>query len=241
MRELVATAEAYGQTLHVTMLKPLWQLILNMMGHASGDPKVMQGQLVDGDIEEGEKGDNPHFTTWIHLCSMEAAYILGDYDLAVTYADAPREIERNSNGAMDGGHAVFIECMTLAAHARHSKRRYLTIAYIKRRLKLLKMWAMHAPDNFLSRQYLIQAEVAFLRGDRQKALSNYRTAILHCREAGFIYQEALANERLGRSLLEWNEDLAAIPYLREARRVYEYWGGLVKVQQMDEGSYFERG
>ena len=236
MRELVATAEAYGQTLNVTMIKPLWQFTLNLMGHASGDPKVLQGELVDADIEEGKKGGNPHFMNWIRMCSMEAAYLLGDYDLAVTFVDAPREIEKNSSGAMDGGHALFIECMALLAQARSRKRRYHTIAYVKRRLKILKMWAMHAPDNFLSRQYLVQAEIAFLRRDRQKALSNYRTGILHSREAGFIYQEALANERIGRSLLDWKDELAAISHLRQARRIYEYWGAVVKVQQMDEGT-----
>ena len=238
IRDLVATAEAYGQTLNVTMLKPLWQFTLNMMGQASGDPKVMQGELVDSAIEEGNNGDNPHFMTWIRMCSMEAAYFLGDYDLAATYADAPQEIVKNSTGAMDGGHALFFECMVLTAQARSRKQRFRILAYVKGRLKILKVWAMHAPDNFLCLQYLIQAEICFLRGDRQKTLSNYRSAILHCREAGFLYQEALANERLGRSYLEWGDKVAAIPCLREARKGYDHWGGLVKVQQMDEGKLF---
>ena len=238
MRELTANAEMYGQTLNVIMLKPLWQIVLNFMGQAVGDPKIIQGELIDDDIREARGGNNPLFMSWVRFTSMQAAYLLGDYDLAGTYEEAAHEICRNASGAMDGGLTLFYECMVLLAQARRGKRRYRNLAHARCQLKALKLWALHAPDNFLSKQYLVQAEVAFIRRDRQKAISNYRTAILHCREAGFILEEALANERLGISYLEWNDVISAISFLEEARRVYEHWGGVAKVQHFDEGKDF---
>jgi len=235
IRELKSTAEAYGQNLSVIMLTALWQFALNMMGKTSGDPKIVGGEAIDNHIlEKAKSGKNPHLIFWIRLCTLEAAYILCDYDMAEKYIDAARWIYESSSGAMDGGRAVFLECLVLLAQARRGKRRFRILRHVKKRLKMLKLWAMHAPDNYLPMQYLLEAEVAFIRGDRQKATAHYRTAILHSRETGFLLDESLANERLGRSYLEWKDTKSAMPFLEEARRCYLHWGGVVKVQHLDD-------
>ena len=105
---------------------------------------------------------------------------------------------------------------------------------MKRRLKRLKFWAMYAPENFLGKQLLLEAELAALRGDRQKAISSYRSSILHSRETNFMLEEALANERLANLYLDSGEDDTALSFLMAARDAYRKWGADAKVAHFEE-------
>ena len=232
--EFASQAEFYGQSLTLVMLKPLWQQALNLMGKVPGDPKILQGKLIDEDVEKAKTGNNPHFMLWIRFAQMQLAYFFGDYDLAEKYLDAAPEIYMNSSGAMDCAVTLVYECLVLLELARAGKRRLRRILYVRRRLKRLRLWAMHSPLNFLGKQFLLEAELASVRGDRQKARSHFRSAILHSREGGFWMEEAVSNERLGRHYLESNEEKSAIPFLKAARDIYENWGALTLVNHMEE-------
>lgn len=233
LREVGGQLSFYGQTLGLVMLKPLWQAALNLMGKCPGDPKVLQGELIDEDIEKAKTGSNPHFMLWVGFCRMKLAYIFRDFDLAEQFLDSAPLIYNNSSGAMDGAEAMVYECLTRLALARRGERRLRNIFHVKRRLKRLKVWAMHAPMNFLGKQLLLEAELAAVRGDRQKANSHYRSSILHSREEGFFLEEALANEQLGRFYLESDDRESAVPFLKAAKEVYEKWGAAAKVKHFE--------
>lgn len=232
--ELADQAEFYGQSLSLVMLKPLWQAALNWMGKVPGDPKIMQGELIDDDVEKAKGGNNPHFLIWVRFLQMKSAYLFGDYDLAEKYVDAAPQIYNNSTGAMDSVYTMTYECLTLLAQARQGKRRFRRILYVKRCLKRLKFWATHAPMNFLGKQFLLEAELASVQGNGQKANSHYRSAILHSRETGFYLEEALANQKLGVYYLEQKDEESAIPFLRAARDVFEKWGACALVNHFED-------
>ena len=211
------------------MVIPLWQSVLNLMGEASGDPKLLQGELIDDEVERAKDGTNPNFWMWTRFFQMKLAYLFGDFNLAEKYTDGATQIYTFSCGSMDFAYALFYECMLLLALAQKGRRRHRNINYVRRRLKWLKSWALHAPDNFLGKQFLLQAELAATCGNREKACSHFRSGILHSREQGFLLEEALGNEQLGKFYLEWHQPDLAYPFLVEAKRLYEAWGGLAKV------------
>ena len=165
---------------------------------------------------------------------MKILFLLGDYDRAAEYSYTTRFIYENAAGCMDAAYTLFYECMTLLAQARRGKRRYRNLFYVRHRLKRFKYWALHSPTNLLGKQFLLEAEVAWLQGDQGKANSHYRSAILHTREGGFITEEALSNEQLGRYYLDLKEPDCAVPYLQTARELYKKWGAVAVLERFDE-------
>jgi hypothetical protein len=238
LREVAGLGETYGQALSLVMIKPLWQEVLNVMGRSVGDPKILQGELIDKDVADANDGENPHLRLWIRFCQMKLAYMFSDYDMAVAFSDTAHKISEEAAGALDAFFTLFHECMVLLAQAQQKKTpffvRFGNIQYVRRQIKKLKFYSFHAPMNFLGKQFLLQGELAATCGDRQEASSHYRAGILHSREGGFRMDEALANERLASCYLEWNDPASAIPFLGEARRLYEEWGAVAKVHHFDE-------
>lgn len=233
--ELAGQVQFYGQTVASIMMVPLWQAVLNMMGKAQGDPKILQGGLIDDALEQAKGGKNTLFVLWMRFFNMKLAFLFYDYALAEKYVDAAPKIYNSLSGALDASYTLFYECMTLLALARQGRRRYRRIIYVRCRLKRLKSWAWGCPVNFLGKQFLIEAELAAVCGKRQKASSHYRSGILHSREGGFLLDEALGNEQLGAFYLESEKDeQAAVPFILEAKRLYEKWGGVAKVQCFQE-------
>jgi histidine kinase len=114
---------------------------------------------------------------------------------------------------------------------RQQKENRAALLRIKDRLKL---FAKHAPDNYLHRWHLLEAEFARLEGKDSVAGAHYDQAIDAAKSSGHIHEEALANELAGRHFLAKNKGKLAQLYLSEARALYVRWGATRKVQWLDE-------
>ncbi len=108
--------------------------------------------------------------------------------------------------------------------------------YIHRARKLyktLRKFTASAPANFLSKQYLVEAELNRLEGKSQEAGQGYQNAVAAAREHEFINDEALANELAARFWAA-NDPEKSRRYLLEARRLYQKWGAAAKVNWLDQ-------
>ena len=100
-------------------------------------------------------------------------------------------------------------------------------------LKQMTRWAQHCPANFKHLQLLMEAEQARLAGNRELAFTGYDRAIDAAHASGFQRDEAMANELAARFLLEAGRTRAAEGYLRAAWQLYERWGAVRKVAQLE--------
>jgi histidine kinase len=231
LRVLVERLRFFGQSSSVSLTEPLWQMILNLMGQATGNPCVLTGTAMNQEVSVAyAEQSNKTLLCWIDFCSMELEYLFGNYEAAEQKSKKCIDIFNNPCGAMDTGAIIFVECLTLLALARKGKRGYLI--RVGSRLKRLRHWALHAPQNFLGKQLLVEAELAAVRGKHLLALSKYRSAIIDSRDAGLLMQEALANERLAKYYLECGNIESAAPHIQEAIRVYTEWGGVQKANDL---------
>lgn len=151
-RELASEVEQLGQTLQLTLLKPMWQFLRNLLGYATGDPKELKGELIDEDMKLALSGENKSFLLWARFYSMQLAYLFGDFDLAERYSDTCVELYDNPVGAVDIAYALFYECLVLLAQARKGKRRLRHMSYVRSRVKRIRRWSIHSPINFLGKQ-----------------------------------------------------------------------------------------
>lgn len=83
--------------------------------------------------------------------------------------------------------------------------------------------------SFLSFQFLLEAEIAAVKGNKISALSKYTTAVALLREAGMVMQCALANERAGIYSLSIGDNENGYPFLKEAFKLYREWGCALKL------------
>ncbi|HHV65760.1 MAG TPA: response regulator [Peptococcaceae bacterium] len=111
---------------------------------------------------------------------------------------------------------------------------------IRRSLKLIKKLSALAPQLFLNKLYLMQAEVARINQNYFQAEKLYDQAIDLAGFNGLVQEEALANELAGRFYLAVGRKTPARTYLNNASFCYQKWGAKGKVNALPEqyGKFF---
>jgi predicted ATPase/GAF domain-containing protein len=113
------------------------------------------------------------------------------------------------------------------------KRRYLKVKVFLNQ-RILRKWAVNAPDNHLHKWHLVEAERARVRGRDQSARDHFEKAVMYAHKNGFTHEEALSNELAGRYNIQKNNAITARSYMVEARYLYIKWGAKAKVRHLDE-------
>ncbi len=99
--------------------------------------------------------------------------------------------------------------------------------------KQVQTWATHSPANFQARAELIEAELARIDGEHDRAAAAYERAISAAQQHAIIHHEALARELEGRFYLGRGLTSVAHACLRESRDRYERWGAAAKTAQLE--------
>ena len=129
----------------------------------------------------------------------------------------------------------FYYALTLirAAESAPAAQRKKHLGQARKLLKTIRKFAKSGPENFLSKQYLVEAELGRLHGDISNTRHLYDLAIKTAKENNFINDEALANELAARFQEEKHQRDQSKKYLLEARRLYQKWGAMAKVNWLD--------
>jgi hypothetical protein len=224
--------ELYGQELNMMRIKPVWQMLKNLMGQAKGDPITLTGDIMEESMIDQWKQESMSVYKWSNAYRMMLAYLFGDYTRAEHFSNGCRTLAEYPWGAVDVAVVIFFDALTALAKARKTNQKKAPLA--EKRLQRLQYWANHSPHNFLGKQFLLEAEMAALAGQHNLAFSKYTCAIALSREGGFIMQTGLANERTGKYLLEQDDKESAVFYIREAISLYKRWGAKAKVKSLKD-------
>ncbi|MDY0133107.1 MAG: AAA family ATPase [Desulforegulaceae bacterium] len=109
-----------------------------------------------------------------------------------------------------------------------------TITLMKNSAKDLKYKSKTAPQNHLSRYYLVEAEINRLEKENEKAFKYYDKAVQTASEQGFFQIEALANELCANFWVGLNKNKLSRPYMEDALEAYESWGAITKVKSLEK-------
>ncbi|TQV88249.1 diguanylate cyclase domain-containing protein [Aliikangiella coralliicola] len=91
-----------------------------------------------------------------------------------------------------------------------------------------EQWAIHSPNNYQHKYWLIKAELACVKNDNELAMHAYSQAIDTARQAGFIQCEALTCERYAKYWMKQKQQRLAEVFVKEAYYLYSHWGANVK-------------
>lgn len=105
---------------------------------------------------------------------------------------------------------------------------------LKKSIKKLREWALHAPENFAHKAVLLEAEWARLSNQIELAEQKYKEAIELSGNSGFLQNQAIACELAGKFYLGRGfVDIARI-YLRESYQHFFRWGAFSKTKYMED-------
>ena len=207
------------------------QVIQNLRGGAK-DPLVLTGDFLteSSAFQQSKDAGDICGVTLLHLYQCYLAVFLNDSKLA---RQASKKFKKSSLQAFNVPllyQSHFMEGLSDVIGTRGKGKKIGRAG--KAALKKLRKCARHAPENVLNKIYLIEAERFAARGKKEKAIGKFQESMDQAKEQNFIHEEALAAERAGIWLREWEDVKLGNPMLEKARGLYEMWGSPVKVRQV---------
>jgi PAS domain S-box-containing protein len=174
------------------------------------------------------------FFYWVF--KLKARFLSGDYAEALAAAGKAKELLWGAFGEIMLLDYFYYTALTVAAlYEKASADEQISWReLLKAHREQLHEWAENYPPTFGDKHALMSAEIARLEGRDLDAMRLYEEAIRAARENGFVQNEGLANELAAQFYLKRGIKKVARSYLRDARYCYLCWGGLGKVQQLDE-------
>ena len=186
-------------------------------------------------IAEFRAAGNMTTISYYLVIKLQLAFLFGDYEAAAGHARSSQAHIHYVPGQIMIVQHFFFYGLTAAAllrtgaSPRHALRRSLSRSRSK-----LRRWARNVPENFLAHHLLLEAEIAFCRGRREKAERLYDEAIATAKRGGFLDIEALANELAGQYFVSRNRLVVAATYLQESSAAYGRWGAGAKVTRLSQ-------
>lgn len=214
-----------------------YQAALNLAGH-SADPCALEGEAYRESemLPKHRTGNDKTALYKYYLQKMILQTIFNHYDAAIQSG----ELALPNVGSVTAQYCrtllLFYEALARLGQFRKAgaslQRKYAR--RIKRNIAKIKMWAVHSPENQLHKYHLLQAEWHRMKGETAKTLDHYDLAIQLARKAGFLQEEALANELAGKYFLERDKSDLADMYMKNAYQCYRSWGAEAKLKQLEQ-------
>lgn len=213
------------------------QAALNLAGH-SADPCALEGVAYkESEMLPRHKDGNDRTALYkYHFQKMILQTVFEYYEEAIKSG----ELALPNVGSVTAQYCrtllLFYEALARLGQFRKVnsslKRQYAS--RIKKNISKIKMWAEHSPDNQLHKYHLLQAEWHRIKGETAKTLDHYDMAIQLARKAGFLQEEALANELAGKYFVERDKSDLAEMYMKNAYQCYRSWGAEAKLKQLEQ-------
>jgi histidine kinase len=152
---------------------------------------------------------------------------LEQYNTALKYTDF---IQQRYEFAEFNFYAVLI---CAAAYEQKLSTKLNLPKQMKKHLKKLEVWKNHCAENFEPQYLTASAEVTRVTGNGVQAMALYEKAIQKSESFHFINYKGLVNELAGRFQFKAGNQTMSKTYLDNARKCYQQWGAVAKVQQLE--------
>ncbi|HTY57335.1 MAG TPA: SpoIIE family protein phosphatase, partial [Bacteroidota bacterium] len=213
------------------------QMVLSLKGSTSAE-----GSLDDAEWKETEyaarlqRSNENVAQMYYATLRMQVYYLFGRTEEALRTAREAKPHLAALRGQLLHAEFCFYESLTLCAlmaglptGEQRGARRAL-----RNNLARLKRWSGGAPENFLHRYLLVQAETARTLGRMEEAMDLYDRAIASAAEHRYNQNAALGAELAARFHQEAGRISVARAYMLEARQGYTEWGATGKVAALDK-------
>ncbi|PTL76055.1 AAA family ATPase [Vitiosangium sp. GDMCC 1.1324] len=208
------------------------------MGELRGQPISSPGEPFASEAfaERVRHSALPATQCWYWLRRLQLHLVFGDRAAALAgLRQAAGLIVHLRGQHVDADFAV-AAALTLAANwdEAPAETQAAWLAEIEKHHAFLQEVAAVCPENFLTHEALVAAELARRRGQAEHALLRYEQALQAARDSGFTQYAALAAELAARFLLSRGLRISGEAFLEQSWRAYHRWGAEAKVRQLEQ-------
>lgn len=223
-------------------MQSVWHLMDRYISALEGDTNAQEALSADGsrDAEfrtETKETDQTSAVLILH-CLMETQlfFLAGNYEKAMARSGRIEALISETPGQVFLPEHCFYRALILARTyadaSRLEKRRMLrSIEEIGRKMG---EWADQCRENYTHKHLLIRAETARITNRGESTPVLYNRAIQHAIDAGYIQDEAIANECAALFHMDTGNMEPANAYLANAHFAYLKWGAAGKAAQMEK-------
>lgn len=202
------------------------------------NPSLLKGQIYDETVMLPVHEAAKDYTgiCVMYFSKLVLAYLFEDFQAA--YANTLKAAE-TLDSIVCVVHIVlyhhYDSLCRLALYSSWSEQEQaLQWAKIEANQAKMKLWSEHSPSNHRQKYQLVEAEMARILGQTERAMVAYEQAIASAQANKYLNDEALSNELYGKFWLNRGQPKIAGLYLQEALRLYRYWGATEKAKQLEK-------
>jgi len=217
------------------------QRLVQQVVHNLSYPGSLNGMLQGKFFQESRRltfHQDPRDGTasfFYHFFKVLLCYNAEEYQQAFVHCLEANKFIRSVTGMMVSPFFNFYDSLTrLAIYPYQSAFTKLKFRFkIFLNQKNMKHWAKHAPENYLNKYQLVEAERARVLGKDVQAIQWYEKAIETAKNHEFLHEEALANELAARCYESWGHRRMAHSLQKDAWHCYTHWGSQAKVFMLE--------
>mmetsp|Transcript_32347 Transcript_32347/g.48976 ORF Transcript_32347/g.48976 Transcript_32347/m.48976 type:complete len:270 (-) Transcript_32347:305-1114(-) len=211
------------------LLRPIEQAVSNLL-FSTGEPLLLIGRDKEQEciLNKAIEQNNSFLAAQIFIFGCVEAYIYGDYELAVNFAQKRHELEFD---VPFYGMTDFFDGLSFLAMAHQSSDQKWILSANKS-ISNIDNFAKICPSNCEHKLLLLQAEMKSMTGEAKEAISKYELAISAAERNEFIHEQAIANERAAEFFLRHGDSSRAAHHFSEAQSLFLKWGAQRKVDDL---------
>jgi hypothetical protein len=118
------------------------------------------------------------------------------------------------------------KCKTVSRNAH--------LKVVRRAMKRLRSWVKENPNSCYGKLFLLEAEMAAMKGDHQLAYAKYSCALAMTKSENLLFEHAIQAERAGRCMQDNGEVELARGFFQESRETYVKWGAFGRAEFLHE-------
>ncbi|MCP4692528.1 MAG: PAS domain S-box protein, partial [Desulfobacterales bacterium] len=212
----------------------IWNQMLITLNNPNGDGVSISGELVDEKtlVPILEKRRAFSSLAVFTIAKLQLAYLAGDHEAAMGCRKRSLELYYSLIGTFFNPACHFFGALTCIALCRKQKRAVSLRWKAVWSLKKLQKWGASAPDNYLHKAQLVEAELLSVKGKQAPALALYEAAVENARKAGNHLDHGVACECMGRHLRRLGLESLARECIRRSIAVFHDWGALNKSNRL---------
>ncbi|MGB3514097.1 MAG: AAA family ATPase [Microcoleaceae cyanobacterium] len=235
LNNAVDTVAEIKQESTLIRLQIIQQTIMNLTDRCENSC-ILVGEALD----EAKIQSQDQTLVYLNLHKLSLCYLFGEYQKSLTISIATQSyLHLVTSQYIQVLLYFYGSLIRLALYNEASEEQQQQwLEEVTSHQEQMKIWAHHAPVNFLHKFHLVEAEKNRVLCNYIEAIELYEQAIAGAKENEYIQEEALANELAAKFYLEWNKEIIAQAYLIKAYYAYAQWGAVAKLKHLEK-SYGE--
>ena len=214
-----------------------FQMVSNLLGRST-NPTKLKGDFMDEDCIVREWMDLGLRTNVLnfYFSSAMLKYIFNDYEGASEMMTKMTDIYHEGSDIFVPTRMYFKALVAFALARKNKERKYIRTGIAL--LRTLEKWLHNGAVNCHHLVLALKAEQESVETSKKRTSDDvresYDKAIVVCARLGFLYDQAILNERAGMFHLDIHELSYASTYLERALYLFSDWGAGAKARQMEE-------